>query len=106
MSSGPTGGGWCALCLRRVNGEAGGGVRAERRCDVCFSPEADLVGGIVVTAIGVDACRHLRQRNTYLLVAVLPLLLGFHQLVEAFVWWGARVRCRKGSGERRCGSTW
>lgn len=39
-------------------------------------------------AIGVDACRHLRGRNDHLLLAGLPLLLGAHQLVEAFVWWG------------------
>lgn len=60
------------------------------RCGVCFSPEADLVGGLVVGAIGVDACRHLRGRRTYLLLAALPLLLGSHQLIEAFVWWGLR----------------
>jgi energy-converting hydrogenase Eha subunit A len=46
------------------------------------------VGGIVVSAIGVDAYRHLRGRNNHLLLATLPLLLGAHQLVEAFVWWG------------------
>jgi len=55
---------------------------------VCFSPEGDLVGGIVVTAIGVDAVRHLRHRNDHLALAALPLLLGFHQIDEAFVWWG------------------
>jgi hypothetical protein len=55
---------------------------------VCFSAEADLVGGIVVSAIGVDAYRHLRGRRDHLLLATLPLLLGAHQLVEAFVWWG------------------
>ena len=58
------------------------------RCGVCFSPQADVVGGIVVGAIGVDAYRHLRGRSSYLLLATLPLLLGAHQLVEAFVWWG------------------
>ena len=42
----------------------------------------------MVGAIGVDACRHLRGRNTHLLLAGLPLLLGAHQLDEAFVWWG------------------
>jgi len=46
------------------------------------------VGGLVVGAIGVDACRHVRGRNTHLLLAGLPLLLGVHQLDEAFVWWG------------------
>jgi len=38
-------------------------------------------------AIGVDACRHLRGRNNLLLLAALPLLLGLHQVDEAFVWW-------------------
>jgi hypothetical protein len=55
---------------------------------VCFSAQADVAGGIVVTAIGVDAFRHLRGRNSHLLLAGLPLLLGAHQLDEAFVWWG------------------
>jgi hypothetical protein len=55
---------------------------------MCFAPQADLVGGLVVGAIGVDACRHIHQRNTHLLIAGLPLLLGAHQLDEAFVWWG------------------
>ncbi len=55
---------------------------------MCFSPEGDLVGGIVVTAIGVDAVRHLRHRHDHLALAALPLLLGFHQIDEAFVWWG------------------
>ena len=55
---------------------------------MCFSPEGDLVGGLVVTAIGVDAVRHLRHRNDHLALAALPLLLGLHQIDEAFVWWG------------------
>jgi hypothetical protein len=54
---------------------------------VCFSPQGDLVGGLVVTAIGVDACRHLRGRSTQTLLAGLPLLLGVHQLIESLVWW-------------------
>ena len=55
---------------------------------MCFSPEGDLVGGVVVVAIGVDACRHLGDRKEYLFVAGLPLLLGLHQITEAFVWFG------------------
>jgi hypothetical protein len=55
---------------------------------VCFSPEGDLAGGIVVSAIGVDACRHVRGRSQLLLAAT-PLLLGVHQLDEALVWWSA-----------------
>ncbi len=55
---------------------------------MCFSPEGDLVGGLVVTAIGVDAYRHLRGRNNLLLFATVPLVLGVHQLDESLVWWG------------------
>lgn len=54
---------------------------------MCFSPAADLVGGVVITAVGVDALRHVRRRAE-LPIASLPLLLGFHQLVETVVWWG------------------
>lgn len=55
---------------------------------MCFSPEGDLVGGLVVTAIGLDACRHVRGRFDHRLLAAFPLLLGVHQLTETFVWWG------------------
>jgi hypothetical protein len=54
---------------------------------MCFSPEADLVTGIVVSGVGIDALRHVRQRR-YLPLAILPLVLGLHQVVEAFAWWG------------------
>jgi len=55
---------------------------------MCFSPEGDLVGGVIVTAIGVDAIRHLRDRKDHLALATFPLVLGFHQIDETFVWWG------------------
>ena len=55
---------------------------------MCFSAQADLVGGAVLSVIGVDAVRHVRQRNGQLALAALPVLLAAHQLVEAFVWWG------------------
>ena len=54
---------------------------------MCFSSEGDLIGGLVVTAIGVDACLHLRGRPEYRLIAPFPILLGLHQLDETFVWW-------------------
>ena len=54
---------------------------------MCFSPEGDLVGGLVVTAIGVDAYHHLRGRKDYLVFATVPLVLGFHQFDESIVWW-------------------
>lgn len=55
---------------------------------MCFSPQADLVGGLVIGAIGVDVIRHVHQRRDHMAVAALPLVLGAHQFVEAFVWWG------------------
>ena len=41
---------------------------------MCFSPEGDLIGGLVVTAIGVDACLHLKGRPEYRLIAPFPIL--------------------------------
>jgi hypothetical protein len=57
---------------------------------VCFSADGDLAAGVVVVAIGVDACRHLETKPEYLFVAALPVLLGLHQIDEAFVWWSLR----------------
>jgi hypothetical protein len=54
---------------------------------MCFSAEADLVGAVVVGAIGIDALRHVRSRAE-LPVASLPALFAVHQLVEAAVWYG------------------
>src|SRR5271170_1417275 len=54
---------------------------------MCFSPEGDLVGGVAVVAIGIDACRHLRGRKELVAVATLPVILGLHQIDETFVWW-------------------
>ncbi len=54
---------------------------------MCFSPAADLVGGLVVGAIGLDVALHLRGRRKYLPLALLPLMFAAHQLVESLVWW-------------------
>src|ERR1700682_195331 len=54
---------------------------------MCFSPEADLAVGTIVVVIGVDALRHVRAPRQIPLASI-PLLLGLHQLTEAFVWWG------------------
>lgn len=54
---------------------------------MCFSPEADLVAGVVVSGVGIDALRHVKETSEYPL-ASLPLVLGTHLLVEAAVWWG------------------
>ena len=55
---------------------------------MCFSAQADLVGGVVVGTIGLDVIRHVKRRWNHLALAALPLLLAAHQLDEAFVWWG------------------
>ena len=54
---------------------------------MCFSAQADLAAGVFVTAVGVDALRRVRTPKE-LPLAALPLSLGIHQLIEAFVWWG------------------
>ncbi len=54
---------------------------------MCFSAEADVVLGIAVGGIGIDAVRHVTDRRQ-LPLASLPLLFATHQLIEAFVWWG------------------
>lgn len=56
---------------------------------MCFSPEADLVAGIAVTVIGIDALRHT-QRRELLPLAALPVVFGVHQLIETLVWWNLR----------------
>lgn len=58
---------------------------------MCFSPEADIVAGVVVSGVGIDALRHVRRTKEYPL-ASLPLLLGAHLLVETLVWWGEADR--------------
>lgn len=54
---------------------------------MCFSPEADLVAGIVIGVIGVDAFRHVRSPRERPLAA-LPIVFAFHQLIEVVVWRG------------------
>ena len=53
---------------------------------MCFSPEADLIGGAVIAGLGVDALVHVHRRHDQVALALLPLLLGIHQIDEAIVW--------------------
>ncbi len=66
---------------------------------MCFSAQADLVGGVVVTAIGVDVLRNLGVRRRHIALATLPLMFGLHQLVETFVWWGLQGHVSDGIGQ-------
>lgn len=54
---------------------------------MCVSAQADLVAGLVVGAVGIDAITHVRHRRE-LMLAALPLLFAAHQLVEVGVWRG------------------
>jgi hypothetical protein len=65
---------------------------------VCFSPQADVGGGLVICAIGIDAVRHVRQRREFLALAWIPLLLGAHQFIEALVWLWLQGHVPRGIG--------
>jgi len=65
---------------------------------MCYSPEADVIAGVVVGAIGIDAMRHAGNRN-YQILAAVPLVLASHQLIEAVAWWGLRGRVPAEAGE-------
>ncbi|WP_371477810.1 DUF6629 family protein [Kitasatospora sp. NBC_00315] len=58
---------------------------------MCWSAEADLVAGVVVSGLGL-ACLAAVRRAGQLPLAALPLVLGIHQLIEAAVWLGAEGR--------------
>ena len=53
---------------------------------MCFSADADVVAGLAVTTVGVDAVRQVHRPGERAL-GMLPVLLGAHLLVEAVVWW-------------------
>jgi hypothetical protein len=65
---------------------------------VCFSPEADVAGGLVICAIGVDAVRHAGRRRELIALAWIPLLLGAHQFIESLVWLWLQGHVPRGVG--------
>lgn len=65
---------------------------------MCFAPEADLLAGVVVTAIGVDTLRRT-TRPELVPLAALPLVFGVHQLIETLVWWNLRGQVADCVGE-------
>lgn len=70
---------------------------------MCYSPEADLVAGVVVGAAGIDALRHVDDRRDLALAAV-PLFLAAHQLIEAVGWWGLQDRVPEMAGTLAIGA--
>ena len=65
---------------------------------MCFSPQADLIGGAVICGIGVDALRHVDRRPSHIALATLPVVFGAHQIVEAFVWFSLQGHVPAGLG--------
>ena len=65
---------------------------------MCFSPQADVVGGLLIGAIGVYAVRHIRQRREFIALAWIPVLLGAHQFIEALVWLWLQGHVPRGIG--------
>ena len=65
---------------------------------MCFSPEMDLVAGVVISGVGIDTLRRVRDPK-HLPLASLPLVFGVHQLVETLVWWELQGQvCREAGG--------
>ncbi len=65
---------------------------------MCFSPQADVAGGLLIAVIGVDAVRHIHQRRDFIALAWIPLLLGAHQFIEALVWLWLQGHVPRGIG--------
>ncbi len=70
---------------------------------MCYSPEADLVAGLVVGAIGIDAFRRVDDRRDMALAAV-PIVLAAHQLIEAVAWRGLQGRAPEAAGDLAVGA--
>ncbi|MCX5214131.1 hypothetical protein OG689_33555 [Kitasatospora sp. NBC_00240] len=65
---------------------------------MCWSAEADLVAGVVVSGLGL-ACLARVRRAGQLPLAALPLVLGVHQLIESAVWLGVDGRIGPGPAQ-------
>src|ERR1035437_3900564 len=65
---------------------------------MCFSPQADVAGGVLICAIGIDAVRHIRQRREFIALAWIPVLLGAHQFIESLVWLWLQGHVPRGIG--------
>ena len=61
---------------------------------MCFAPEADLVTGVAVGVVAIDALRHV-ERPAELPLASIPLVLAGHALIESVVWIGLEGHVRE-----------
>ena len=86
-----------AAAARPTDSRASSPRRAERT-RVCFSPQADVAGGVLICAIGIDAVRHISQRREFIALAWIPVLLGAHQFIEALVWLWLQGHVPRGIG--------
>ncbi len=56
---------------------------------MCLSPQVDVVAGLAITVVAIDAARHCHHRRTAALAA-LPAIFAVHTFASALVWWGLR----------------
>jgi len=77
--------------------------RREFVTTMCFSPEGDLIGGLVVTAIVLMPATTFGSSRVPI-DRSFPILLGLHQIDETFVWWQLQGHVPHASGVVACGS--
>lgn len=65
---------------------------------MCWSATADVIAGTAVSAVGVVTLASVRRSRDIPLASV-PLILGFHQLVEAVVWNGEEGKAAEDTAE-------
>jgi hypothetical protein len=65
---------------------------------MCFSAEADFVGGAVIGLVGVATLSEVRTKRE-LPLAVLPLAFAVHQISEGFVWLGLEGKISKAASD-------
>ncbi len=65
---------------------------------MCFSPEADFVGGVLVGGVGVATLMQVQHKRDIPLAA-LPLAFAAHEVAEGFVWLGTRGTIAKSGAD-------
>ncbi len=58
---------------------------------MCFSPESSFISGAVVGGIGIATLTKIRSWREVLL-GLLPLMFGIHQVLEGLIWLGLEGR--------------